>query len=326
MARTATFLSSVNSRRSVGRFRRGSKGEPDGVILNDLERFMGLPACARSCRRGLLVAQKAASRLPLLYGLPGGASRCGLRSCSGLQLASDHFYHRYWYALNWAASVVGLSLGFKVLHEIFMDVFRPYHAMKDPGHGAVSLGSARDAAGGSGSGGVGQNGYPSRDGAGRGRSPALCSSGADGLGVVPIELGFTLGNSLAPPQFRLGGWFRILRYSGVADLRRAPKWPGIRLRQGAATLANMMAYNLSVMIWFAYCWISSPATVSESGRLKTHRWDRSLGEIQNPEPAESLIPMFEDMVERALARSSTGGLADFCSARQAHQRRQVVSA
>src|SRR5882762_3484779 len=229
MARTATFLSSVNSRRSVGRFRRGSKGEPDGVILNDLERFMGLPACARSCRRGLLVAQKAASRLPLLYGLPGGASRCGCGPVSGLQLRLRPLLSSLLVCPELGSkrgrSLSGLQSSARNLHGRLPPL--PRH--EGPGHGAVSLGSARDAAGGSGSGGVGQNGYPSRDGAGRGRSPALCSSGADGLGVVPIELGFTLGNSLAPPQFRLGGWFRILRYCGVADLRRAPEWPGIRL-------------------------------------------------------------------------------------------------
>src|SRR6266700_3768806 len=47
--------------------------------------------------------------------------------------ASDRFFYRYWCYLNWLASIVGFSLGFKVLHEIFMDVFRPYHAMKDLG-------------------------------------------------------------------------------------------------------------------------------------------------------------------------------------------------
>ena len=47
--------------------------------------------------------------------------------------ASDQIFYRYWTFLNWGASFIGFSLAFKVLHEIFMDVFRPYHSMKDLG-------------------------------------------------------------------------------------------------------------------------------------------------------------------------------------------------
>jgi hypothetical protein len=217
--------------------------------------------------------------------------------------ASDHFYHRYWYALNWAASVVGLSLGFKVLHEIFMDVFRPYHAMKDLGTvlfrwgalvmllvGVVVAASAKT------------DTLPVMEQAvvAVQRCVRLAQMG---LVLFLLSLASHLGIRWRHRSF---GWAVGFGFFATAELLIYAVLQNGRgyVSQGAATLANMMAYNLSVMIWFAYCWISSPATVSESSRLKTHRWDRSLGEIQNPEPAESLIPMFEDMVERALARSS----------------------
>jgi hypothetical protein len=74
--------------------------------------------------------------------------------------------------------------------------------------------------------------------------------------------------------------------------------------QTTATVLNILAYEVTILVWLTYCWIKVPETVmAESARLKTQRWNRSLGEVQHPESAESLIPMFEDMVERALARS-----------------------
>jgi hypothetical protein len=39
-------------------------------------------------------------------------------------------------------------------------------------------------------------------------------------------------------------------------------------------------------------------------RLQTQRWEQSLADLQNPEASDSLIPMFEGMVERALLRNS----------------------
>src|SRR5215510_8847919 len=41
-------------------------------------------------------------------------------------------YERFFYAY-WVSAVVSLALGFKVIHEIFLDVFQPYHTLKDLG-------------------------------------------------------------------------------------------------------------------------------------------------------------------------------------------------
>jgi len=41
--------------------------------------------------------------------------------------------------------------------------------------------------------------------------------------------------------------------------------------------------------------------------LQTQRWEQSLADLQPPLPTDSLIPMFEGMVERAFSRSSTLG-------------------
>src|SRR5579864_1933771 len=38
----------------------------------------------------------------------------------------------YFYAY-WISAAVSLAVGFKVIHEIFLDVFRPFHTLKDLG-------------------------------------------------------------------------------------------------------------------------------------------------------------------------------------------------
>src|ERR1035438_8235294 len=41
--------------------------------------------------------------------------------------------YRLYFGLFWLADAVNAVLGFKVIHEIFLDVFRPYHTLKDLG-------------------------------------------------------------------------------------------------------------------------------------------------------------------------------------------------
>src|SRR5207302_3597697 len=41
---------------------------------------------------------------------------------------SDLFFFAYW-----SCAAISLAIGFKVIHEIFLDIFRPYHTLKDLG-------------------------------------------------------------------------------------------------------------------------------------------------------------------------------------------------
>jgi len=217
--------------------------------------------------------------------------------------ASDHVFYRYWTFLNWGASFVGFSLAFKVLHEIFMDVFRPYHSMKDLGTilfrwgalvmllvGVVVAASTRAD-------------VPLVD-------QALvavqrCVRLAQ-MGMVLFLIAFAshLGIRWKHRSFGLALGFGFFATTELVVYAVALNGRGF-LSPSAATMANMAAYELSILIWLAYCWIASPIAIPTSTRLKTQRWDRSLNEIQNPSPSDSLIPMFEDMVERALARSGS---------------------
>jgi hypothetical protein len=69
------------------------------------------------------------------------------------------------------------------------------------------------------------------------------------------------------------------------------------------SIVNMTAYNSSLLIWIGYIFVKSPVRDSAHTLLQTQRWENSLSHIQHPVPADSLIPMFEGMVDRALSRT-----------------------
>jgi hypothetical protein len=76
------------------------------------------------------------------------------------------------------------------------------------------------------------------------------------------------------------------------------------LHEGSFNFTNMAAYNLSILIWLTYSFSPSEAHQLAANPLQTHRWEQGLADIHHPVPSDSLIPMFESMVERAISRSS----------------------
>ena len=50
-------------------------------------------------------------------------------------------------------------------------------------------------------------------------------------------------------------------------------------------------------------WHKIPAQTKEVDLFASHRWERSLTDLQNPAHGDSLIPMFESMVDRAFSRT-----------------------
>jgi hypothetical protein len=71
----------------------------------------------------------------------------------------------------------------------------------------------------------------------------------------------------------------------------------------ALNLVNMSAYNATLLIWLGYTLAKSPAREAVSMLLRPQRWEQSLSDIHHPLPGDSLIPMFEGMVDRALSRT-----------------------
>ena len=44
-----------------------------------------------------------------------------------------HGNNKWYFGLFWLVEAINAVLGFKIIHEIFLDVFRPYHSLKDLG-------------------------------------------------------------------------------------------------------------------------------------------------------------------------------------------------
>jgi hypothetical protein len=65
----------------------------------------------------------------------------------------------------------------------------------------------------------------------------------------------------------------------------------------------MAGYNCSLVVWLSYCAMKSEAREDSQTLLRPQRWEQSLSDAHHPLPADSLIPMFEGMVDRALSRS-----------------------
>jgi hypothetical protein len=213
--------------------------------------------------------------------------------------AYRHNYTAYFY-LYWFSNAISVLLGFAVIHEVFLDVFRSFHTLRDLGTvlfkwaGLVMLLVA----------GV----------------VSVSSSGSEmawwmqaiitaqrcvriiQVGMVLLLLFFAryLGVSRRQHSFGIALGFGSF---AVVELALIASWVGNHLGDLATGLLNIAAYNGSLVVWLGYAVAKSPAREATSTLLKPQRWEQSLSDIHHPVPADSLIPMFEGMVDRALSRT-----------------------
>jgi hypothetical protein len=211
----------------------------------------------------------------------------------------DRYYTIFFYAY-WATTAVSVVLGFKVIHEVFLDVFRPYHTLRDLGSvlfrwaGLVMLMVAGVVAASSPAGGD----YPI--------VTAILtlqrSVRVVQCGLVLFLLVFSryLGTSWRQKSFGIAlgfGAFAGVELSLVA-------MHNVVDDQTLSSFVNMIAYNLTILIWFGYALVKSPERDQSAAMLRPQRWEQSLNDLQHPVAPDSLIPMFESMVDRALSRSN----------------------
>jgi len=209
-------------------------------------------------------------------------------------------YGVFFYAY-WIGSAVSVFLGFKVIHEIFLDVFRPYHTLKDLGTvlfrwaGLVMLLVAIVVAISSPSGM---------------QSPLVQATLTSQRCVRMIQCGLVLfllvfsrylGISWRQHSFGIS-----LGFGGFASVELAlvAFRVGGFVSQQNLDLLNMGAYNVATMVWVAYFLRKSPAREASTTLLQSQRWERSLTDIAHPATPDSLIPLFESMVDRALSRTN----------------------
>jgi len=204
----------------------------------------------------------------------------------------------YFYAY-WISAAISLAIGFKVIHEIFLDVFRPYHTLKDLGTVlfkwaalvmllvAVVVTAA---------------------------SPAGTDTLSQGViigqrcvrviqcGLILFLLVFSkyLGVSWRQHSFGIAlgfGGFASVELFGLA------LFSGGQVHPRTLSLITTTAYSLSVLTWIGYASFKTISRETTANTRMSLRWDQGLGDLRNPVADDSLIPMFERMVDRAFSHA-----------------------
>jgi hypothetical protein len=200
----------------------------------------------------------------------------------------------------WSAAAINAILGFKVIHEIFLDVFRPHHTLKDLGTvvfkwaGVVMLLVSVVVAF--------SNSFQ-RDPVVHAVTTLQRSVRLVQFGLILFLLLFSRFLGVSRRQLSFGIALGFGFFAGLELMLLALAFGGL-LHEGSFNFINMVAYNLSIVTWLAYSLARSEAQQSAANPLQTQRWEQGLADIQHPVPSDSLIPMFESMVERAISRSS----------------------
>jgi len=213
--------------------------------------------------------------------------------------------------LYWGCNAVSVTFGFLVIHEVFVDVFRMFHTLRDLGTvlfkwaGLVMLLVAAVVS-------VSTN---SAD-----MSPWMQAIVTSQRCVRMIQVGMVLfllffaqyvGVSRRQHSFGIAMGFGSF---AVIELILISSWVGSHLGGPWISIANMTAYNSSLVLWLSYVAVKRPARDSSRSLLQPQRWEQSLSDIHHPLPADSLIPMFEGMVDRALSRTQPPAMAEGAAA------------
>jgi hypothetical protein len=208
-------------------------------------------------------------------------------------------YSAYFYSY-WICAGITLIIGFMVIHEIFLDIFRPFHTLKDLGSilfkwaGLVMLlmaGVVAAASPASSEGPMVQAILTVQ------RCVRMIQCG---LVIFLLVFSKYLGVSWRHRSFGIAfgfGTFAIVEQLAVA------LGASSHAREEVMNLVIMFTYNLAIVIWMGYMGVKQMAREDMTVLLTTQRWDQSLNDLQNPGTPDSLIPMFEGMVDRAFSRT-----------------------
>jgi hypothetical protein len=211
-----------------------------------------------------------------------------------------HNLFLYFYGY-WISAMVSLVLGFKVIHEIFLDVFRPYHTLSDLGtvlfkwaalvmiFVAVVVAVASPV----------------------GKSPLMQAVTTVQRCVRTIQCGLILFlvffSRYLGVSWRSYSFGIVLGFGSYAGIELAGNalYFGTPITTPSVALLYTLAYACSLLMWFGYAFLKVPARQEQLGLLTSQRWEESLRDLRRPAQADSLIPMFEGMVDRAFSHASS---------------------
>ena len=215
--------------------------------------------------------------------------------------------------LYWATSAISVTCGFLVIHEIFVDVFRQFHTLRDLGTvlfkwaGLVMLLVAAVVS-------ISTNSSQTLPWMQAIITSERCVRMIQ-VGMVMFLLFFAQYLGVSRKQYSFGIALGFGSFAAM-ELILISSWVGNHLSETWVSVINMIAYNSSLVLWLGYVAVKRPARDLSRSLLQTQRWEQSISDIHHPLPADSLIPMFEGMVDRALSRTPQNGapLADGAAA------------
>ncbi len=207
----------------------------------------------------------------------------------------------YFYAY-WISLAISLAIGFKVIHEIFLDVFRPYHTLKDLGTvlfkwaalvmllvAVVVTASSQAGA----------------------DSPLVQAVIIGQRCVRVIQCGLVLFllvfSRYLGVSWRQHGFGIALGLGGFAtvDLVVLALFSSGQIRAHTVSLVSTTTYTFAILVWIGYASVKTASRDSSVNLLMPQRWDQGLGDLRHPVADDSLIPMFERMVDRAFSHTSS---------------------
>ena len=202
--------------------------------------------------------------------------------------------------LSWISTAISVALGFQVIHEAFLDVFRPFHTLRDLGTvlfkwaGLVMLLVAGVVS-------VSTNSIDIAPWMQAIVTAQRCVRIIQ-VGMVLFLLFFARYLGVTRRQYSFGVALGFGCYA-LVELSLLASWVGDHLNNLSMGLVNMGAYNCTLLIWFWYTLAKAPAREAPPVLLRPQRWEQGLTDLQHPATGDSLIPMFEGMVDRALSRT-----------------------
>src|ERR1017187_9970436 len=197
--------------------------------------------------------------------------------------ASRYSYFIYFY-FSWFSTAVSVALGFQVIHEAFLDAFRPFHTLRDLGTvlfkwaGLVMLLVA----------GVVSVSTNSSEFA-----PWMQAILTSQRCVRIIQVGMVLfllffahyvGVSRRQHSFGIALGFGSF---AVIELVLICSWVGNHLGGPWMSILNMAAYNGSLLVWLGYVAVTRPARDASLSLLQPQRWEQSLTDLHHPLPPDS---------------------------------------
>jgi Tfp pilus assembly protein PilZ len=207
---------------------------------------------------------------------------------------------RIYFCTFWAITALNMAVEFKIIHEVFADVLRPYHALKDLGTALFKWAALVMV--------LVSGVFIVTDSAWNdpvGRNVLILQRCVEVIqcGMVLLLLAFCkpLGVSWRRQSFGIAVGFAL---AAGAELISCGLFFGGHLSNDAMNVTTMSFYNIGIVVWLFYSILNRREVAVTV--LVPQRWDNALMDLHPHGEPESLIPMFEHMVDRAFSKTQDG--------------------